>query len=127
MGTLRNHSCDGPYLCSHPPKFHCCCPSTEMLLPKSQLASLVARQANGSTSSSCNCISGGAIAGIVIGSIAGTLLILWMIYTVRAVSDTPREEHTSSRSGRSHRGSRRGSHTTYIDRTGRANRVREPS
>merc|ERR1711900_44028 len=21
MGTLRNHSCDGPYLCSHPPNF----------------------------------------------------------------------------------------------------------
>jgi Na+/glutamate symporter len=69
-------------------------------------------------------MSGGSIAGIVIGSIIGTLLILWLIDTVRAESYTPREE-SSVRRGR--RSRRRRSHSTYLDRSGQVYRVREPS
>jgi Na+/glutamate symporter len=69
-------------------------------------------------------MSGSSIAGIVIGSIIGTLLILWLIDTVRAESYTPREE-SSVRRGR--RSRRRRSHSTYLDRSGQVYRVREPS
>lgn len=94
-----------------------------MHLPKSQTIKLLAR-ANGSES--CNCMSGGSIAGIVIGSILGTLLILWLIYTVRASSSTPRAESSVGRE-RQRRGSRRGSRSTHVDRNGQVYRVREPS
>ncbi|KAF5014842.1 hypothetical protein F66182_14036, partial [Fusarium sp. NRRL 66182] len=41
---------------------------------------LHSRQSTTSTSDTCpSSLSGGAIAGIVIGSIAGTLLIIWLI------------------------------------------------
>ncbi|EED18585.1 conserved hypothetical protein [Talaromyces stipitatus ATCC 10500] len=40
---------------------------------------LLARQSTSSSDSCSNNLSGGAIAGIVIGSIAGTLLIIWLI------------------------------------------------
>ncbi|KAF3406796.1 hypothetical protein DPV78_000554 [Talaromyces pinophilus] len=41
---------------------------------------LVARQSTTSSSDTCpSSLSGGAIAGIVIGTIAGTLLIIWLI------------------------------------------------
>jgi hypothetical protein len=46
-------------------------------------------------------MSGGSIAGIVIGSIISTLLILWLIDTVRAESYTPREESSVGRERRS--------------------------
>jgi hypothetical protein len=72
-------------------------------------------------------MSGGSIAGIVIGSIIGTLLILWLTYTVKAESYTPREESSVGRERRSRRSSRRGSRSTYVDRSGKAYRVREPS
>ncbi|KAH7336683.1 hypothetical protein BKA65DRAFT_506925 [Rhexocercosporidium sp. MPI-PUGE-AT-0058] len=85
---------------------------------------LLSRQSSNS-SRGCNCMSGGSIAGIVIGTIAGTLLILWLINTTRA----PRKEVSSvGRERRSSRGgSRRGSHSTYVDRSGHAYKVREPS
>lgn len=45
-----------------------------------QAPTLVARQSTTSTSDTCpSTLSGGAIAGIVIGTIAGTLLIIWLI------------------------------------------------
>jgi Na+/glutamate symporter len=72
-------------------------------------------------------MSGGSIAGIVIGSIIGTLLILWLIDTVRAESYTPREESSVGRERRSRRRSRRRSHSTYLDRSRQVYRVREPS
>jgi hypothetical protein len=112
---------NGMYKTSYP----CVTPLTTQRFPQPQTPKLLARQV--SNSSSCSCVSGGAIAGIVIGSIAGTLLIMWLIYTVRASSDTPREESSVGRSRRSRRSSRVGSHSTYVDRNGHAYRVREPS
>jgi len=82
---------------------------------------LVTRQSDGS-SGSCNCMSGGTIAGIVIGTIAGTLLILWIIYTTRSSSNNPSVESVVDRKRRrsSNHGSRRGSNSTYSYRDGRA-------
>jgi hypothetical protein len=94
-------------------------------------APIHARQASsaGTSNSSCSCISSGSIAGIVIGSIAGTLLILWLIWTVRATSEIPRA--TSSVGGRhSHHSSkswsRRGSYMTYVDADKQGYRVQHP-
>ncbi|KAE9380801.1 hypothetical protein N431DRAFT_433047, partial [Stipitochalara longipes BDJ] len=83
----------------------------------------------------CHCTSSGTIAGIVIGSIAGTLLVLWLIYTIkaslnapgpRAVSEVTRKprSHHSHRSSRS-RSARRGSKAIYVD--GNGHRVQPPS
>ncbi|KAL2208288.1 hypothetical protein CC79DRAFT_820098 [Sarocladium strictum] len=53
--------------------------------PSDSPYSLVARQSNGGggSGSSCGgiCLSSGELAGIIIGTIAGTLLLLWLIYT----------------------------------------------
>ncbi|RQM06392.1 hypothetical protein DH86_00001189, partial [Scytalidium sp. 3C] len=43
-------------------------------------AFLARRQSGGS--GSCDCLSGGAIAGIVIGCIVGTLLLVWIFSTM---------------------------------------------
>ncbi|PVH71632.1 hypothetical protein DL98DRAFT_596759 [Cadophora sp. DSE1049] len=42
-------------------------------------------------------------------------------------SNTPREESSVRRDRRSRHNSRRGSHSTYVDTSGKAYRVREPS
>jgi hypothetical protein len=97
--------------------------TTLEFIPQHRSSQLVGR-----ASISCNCISSGAIAGIVIGSIVGTLLILWLVYTVRASSSTPRAAESSvRRQKRKRRSSRRGSHSTYVSRNGHAYRVTEPS
>ncbi|KAN0120188.1 hypothetical protein V8E51_002396 [Hyaloscypha variabilis] len=91
--------------------------------------------ARATDSQTCHGTSGGTIAGIVIGSIAGTLLVLWMIYTIkaslnapgpRAVSEVTRKPHShrSHRSSRS-RSARRGSRTVYVE--GGGHRVQPPS
>lgn len=88
---------------------------------------LAIRQSNGS-SNSCNCMSGGTIAGIVVGTIAGTLLIIWLVYSTRASSNIPSAESTVDRRRRqsSHHGSRRGSHSRYVYKDGRSY-VAEPT
>ncbi|KAL2841506.1 hypothetical protein BJX68DRAFT_172610 [Aspergillus pseudodeflectus] len=51
----------------------------------------------GSTSCSCpSTIGGGAIAGIVIGSIAGTLLLIWLWRTCMVTSAINEAEHTGT-------------------------------
>ncbi|PMD15884.1 hypothetical protein NA56DRAFT_649926 [Hyaloscypha hepaticicola] len=89
-------------------------------------------QPRGTDSGTC---PSGIIAGAVLGSIAGTLLVLWLIYTLRAglnptsntkntseVVNRPRSHH-SHRSSRS-RSARRSSRTIYVDEKG--NRVPPP-
>ncbi len=59
--------------------------------------------------------------------IVGTLLILWLIYTIRDGSYTPREESFVKEERRSRRSSNRGSRPTYVNKSRQAYRVREPS
>lgn len=83
----------------------------------------------------CSGVSSGGIAGIVIGTIAGTLLILWLLNSFRGGAREPsselvgRDQGGSRRSGShrstSRRGSRRGSRTIYVDEKG--NRVSPPA
>lgn len=104
-------------------------------IPLHEVHQLSPRQSDGSTRS-CNCMSSGAIAGLVIGTIAGTLLILWLIYTVRTASDAPHAESSIDNRRRRRRrhsshshygGSRRGSHSTYVHKDGRPLHVAEPT
>ncbi|KAF4345912.1 hypothetical protein FBEOM_54 [Fusarium beomiforme] len=92
----------------------------------SQPPTLVARQntetvtvaASSDNGNSAQTLSGGAIAGIVIGSIAGFLLLLWVIRSCLNIGappqdrekwyhykEEPRRHHHRSRSRRSHRSS----------------------
>jgi len=74
-------------------------------------------------------MSGGSIAGIVIGSIVGTLLILWIWWTARAESPTPRaaESSVGKTRRRRRRTSTREGRTAYVQQDGKTYRVREPS
>ncbi|WEW56215.1 hypothetical protein PRK78_001652 [Emydomyces testavorans] len=67
----------------------------------------------------CDCLSGGAIAGIVLGSIAGFFLLYWLIklaYEASSsnVSETITYRGGSSRHGHPHRRKRRSS--SYIEK-----------
>jgi hypothetical protein len=57
-------------------------------------------------------MSGGTIAGIVIGSIVGTLFILWLIYVLRGTGNKSGYTHGTAGQGR------RGSAAYYDDGTG---------
>src|SRR4051794_3163110 len=98
---------------------------TQAVLPHRPSLLLLARQ---SGSTSCNCISGGSIAGIVIGTILGTLLILWLFNSTRgdkAPVDYRAESEVvgKDRRERTRGHERRGSHSSYSKR---GSRVREP-
>jgi hypothetical protein len=99
--------------------------TTLQFLPRHATLQLLARQSTSSTS--CNGVSGGAVAGIVIGTIAGTLLVLWLIYTARTTASSFSAESSVGRGSPSHHRSRRGNHSTYVDRRGYSHRVREPA
>ncbi|RYC54475.1 hypothetical protein CHU98_g11731, partial [Xylaria longipes] len=52
---------------------------TKILASRQETTTVVADDSGGSSDSSSSKLSGGAIAGIVIGSIIGFLLLLWVI------------------------------------------------
>ncbi|KAL3465186.1 hypothetical protein BJX64DRAFT_70455 [Aspergillus heterothallicus] len=70
------------------------------IISTDHILNLLPRQSSsdgGDTSCSCpSTIGGGAIAGIVIGSIAGTLLLIWLWRTCMVTSAINEAEHTGA-------------------------------
>jgi hypothetical protein len=80
------------------------------VLPRQATVTVDSSGSNSSSTSGTTTLSGGAIAGIVIGSIAGFLLLLWIIRSCMNVGAPPQEREswyhyvdpdTASRRGRS--------------------------
>jgi hypothetical protein len=97
-------------------------------------SSLVTRQTYTTQQPACDCLSGGAIAGIVIGSIVGLLLLLWLLnqgWTSGGGGGAGERRATlvshSSDPGRSRRRrstSGTGTETVYVEKVRRPRRAR---
>lgn len=71
---------------------------TQRLPVEASTTILKARQNEPPTNGACDCLSGGEIAGIVLGSIFGSFLLWWLIRTaIRQSSDSNTHSYQSTR------------------------------
>ncbi|KAG5205143.1 hypothetical protein GTR04_6995 [Trichophyton interdigitale] len=85
-----------------------------MKLPPLTKEQLQAREyiTSAPASPQCNCLSNGAVAGIVLGSVAGVVLLLWLLRcAVASTRVSPREPTMTTTTTYHHRPSRSYSHS----------------
>jgi hypothetical protein len=119
------------------------------ILSQAPIHSVLLPRQDGGQQQSCSGVDGGGIAGIVIGTIVGTLLIVWIINSTRAKREDEdflaereaekrrRRRRSSRRASSSYGGDRDtystsgggggGGTRTFVGDDGRTYRIREPT